>query len=741
MSSTRKIVALAAGALLLGGAALAHIRILNGSSGNPAYWNSSTVSVIIDATGSDDILDGSHLPALRSALDAWNGDPGSTVQLVESGASPNACSTWTSFSSRIIFFDETNCSGYFPGGGGTVALTPLLINGNGSIADADIIFNGVDFGFTTRDEPGRFDVQDVGTHELGHLLGLDHSGWAGATLYPYVDQNVVLQRSLSLDDIHGMRDIYPNGAHAEITGAVKRSSDNSNVAGAHVWVRDASGRPAGGTITATNGTFAVRGLDAGTYTLLAEPLDFPVSSANIGSYTIDTDFEATTGTSVPVNAGELVAYGDLMVDPDVVISLGRAANVLPLECEIGASQGHVLTGAGLVPLSTLAASDPTVTISGVTWFSTMVTFTVDIPGGAAPAHVDLIATNPSGDVSMLPAAIEIVPPEPTVTDVTPSVITDQGGDFLTLTGTGFRSGARVVIGAEVYVDGLPGGCSVVSPTTITLTTRPTQSEVWDAVVIDATGVEGRMVAAVCVMSFPVNVPVLDNVFPVVGAAAGGSQLVLTGQDFQGCMIVRIDGVEQPDVQVDGPAQARVTTLGGVAGGPYVIEIENPVGLTASAAFGYVAQADPVINMVDPPAGSSSGGDVVDVFGTNLNANTVVVFGVDPATGQGGTLVANPTFLGPNQLQLTTPARPAGTVAVMVLDTATGQATVLSAGYTFQGAGGGGGGGCHAVPLDGPSGPTDMGRTLLGLAWLALLAFAVWSYSGFQRRRALARMRA
>ncbi|MEZ6020564.1 MAG: matrixin family metalloprotease [Planctomycetota bacterium] len=74
-------------------------------------------------------------------------------------------------------FDEINSSGYFPTGSGIVAITPLEFYTTGRIIDADVLFNGKDFHFTTKQETNRFDIQDVAAHELGHLLGLDHSGW------------------------------------------------------------------------------------------------------------------------------------------------------------------------------------------------------------------------------------------------------------------------------------------------------------------------------------------------------------------------------------------------------------------------------------------------------------------------------------------------------------------------------------------------------------------------------------
>ena len=58
-----------------------------------------------------------------------------------------------------MVFDETNFSGYFPNGSGTVAVTPIIFNpATGTIVDADILFNGSGFGFATdgtpSEEPG-----------------------------------------------------------------------------------------------------------------------------------------------------------------------------------------------------------------------------------------------------------------------------------------------------------------------------------------------------------------------------------------------------------------------------------------------------------------------------------------------------------------------------------------------------------------------------------------------------------
>ncbi len=44
----------------------------------------------------------------------------------------------------------------------------------GMILDTDIMLNAVDHSFTTTDELGKHDVQNIVTHEAGHFLGLGH---------------------------------------------------------------------------------------------------------------------------------------------------------------------------------------------------------------------------------------------------------------------------------------------------------------------------------------------------------------------------------------------------------------------------------------------------------------------------------------------------------------------------------------------------------------------------------------
>jgi hypothetical protein len=703
--------------------AWSHVRLINSSNGNALHWPSpSSIPIVINATGSDDISDGSHFTALRNAISAWNHAGGSAAHLVEdTSPSQEARTDWQSSDIHMMFFDEANGSGYFPLGSGTVALTPVWFQSDGTITDADVLFDGSMFEFTTDGHIGRFDVQDVATHELGHFLGLDHSGCAGASLYPYVDPAMLLHRSLSLDDVHGARDMYPSQGFAQIVGTVKRSANGTGVAGAHVSARNPSGRTVGAALCDAGGTFRLNGLDAGTYTLCASPLDYPVSSGNlVGGHSISTDFASGVLGSFAVSAGQSLAIGDVFVTADVNVSLGRNNDLFPVRCVAGSTRTYSLHGAGLVTGSTLVASDPALTVNPTGWFTTQVTFKITTPAGSTPGHADLTAIDPFGNASILPAALEITPPDPTVISVSPSAGNKNGGTPLTITGTNFGSGARVVIGGDVYVDGDPGGATVVDANTITLTTQATLPGVYDVVVIDATGVEARKTSAFTSSA----IPSLQSVFPIAGNASGGTTVVLRGADFANGAVVKINDVQQSQVTVSDATRIVLVTDMGVVGGPYVLEVDNPGGGVATSAFTYAAALDPAIVSVSPVSGKSGGGDGVLVHGANFTSTTQVYFGVDADTGSGGT-AASVTFVDGNTLHVVTPAHAAGSINVMTADGATGQAVVALGAFAYSAPSGGGGGGCSIAPASGTPGAKDAAASS---GWIVLALAVIWMRS-------------
>ncbi len=715
-------------------AVIAHVRLIYSGNGQELSWsNASNLTFVVQEIGSADVPGKSDDIALRNAADAWNAVSDTTAQLVENtDPSQRARTDWAADDIRLLTFDENNSSGYFPGGSGVVAITPLEFFTSGSIIDADVIFNGKDFQFTTEGTPGRFDIQDVAAHELGHLLGLDHSGVAGSTMFPYVDPTIILHRSLSMDDIGGLRDIYPAVAFATITGNLKRSGDGSAVPGGFVVATDGFGRTTGSALADENGVFRIEGLPGGIYDVWADPLDQPVSAGNLTSgHTIVTDFESKYLGQVVVGNGQTQSMGDQSLDADVSVSLGRVADDYPLRVISGRTVSRTVRGSGLVAGSTLTCSDPTVTITPTLWSGSQVTFDVTVPGSSPDGHIDLLVTTIGGDVDLLPGALEVTPKDPDVTHVSPSSGPGAGGYAMQITGTDFRPGSRVVIGNQVYVDGEPGGCTVADASTIHLTLASTVAGPHDVVVLDASGVEGRLADG---FTSQAN-PSISTTFPALGASDGGTTVTLTGSNFVPGATVQIDGVFQGQVQVLDDETLTFVTQPSVPGGPHILMVQNPGGEQAASSFVYLAQPDPKMSSVSPNSGPAGGGTQITIYGSGFSGSTEVRFGADPATGQGGVTASEVTLVSPNELLVVSPASSSSYSSLIVQDASTTQASVLGQGFTYNLPSGANQnlsfGGCHAVSVERPG---DWRSVMGGSFWL-LLAYGILTLRLWAVRRA------
>lgn len=180
----------------------------------------------------------------------------------------------------------------------TAARTRIFFNRRGTITEADIVLNPYSQ-FSTDGTPGMFDLEATLTHEIGHLLGLEHSTVVGATMFEHQGKNGVYSlpntsaRSLAEDDISGVRAIYGAPTPDEnccgtISGKISLSSGRA-ANDYQIWAEDVvSGRVSAATLTYGGGKFKIEGLKAGKYRVYAqEYLANNNSAAKLGVFEIE----------------------------------------------------------------------------------------------------------------------------------------------------------------------------------------------------------------------------------------------------------------------------------------------------------------------------------------------------------------------------------------------------------------------------------------------------------------------
>jgi hypothetical protein len=195
--------------------------------GSDAKWQDSSLPVeyYINPSGSG-LNESDVINAIRLSFEEWSKPDCTYVSSKYMGKTSSTTASPSDFVNNLFFI-----TGKWPpelGGYGTIAVCTPATYSDGYIKDADIRFNAADFKWSTTGEKGKMDVQNIATHEIGHLFGLDHTMVFGATMYPYSGPADTRQRSIEEDDIKGICYLYPasnSSTRGEFGSVCERSSD------------------------------------------------------------------------------------------------------------------------------------------------------------------------------------------------------------------------------------------------------------------------------------------------------------------------------------------------------------------------------------------------------------------------------------------------------------------------------------------------------------------------------------
>jgi hypothetical protein len=181
----------------------------------------------------------------------------------------------------------------------------------GELLESDIFFNSAfPWSVAPNREAGKFDLESIALHEIGHFGGLGHSALgetelradggrrllsAEAVMFPIAfSPGSTAARGPKADDIAGMSDLYPvrdYSSKGRLSGRVTKAG--KPIFGAHVVAfNPATGTMVGGFTLTAEGEFSISALPPGPHVVRIEPLDdADLDSFFDASQIVDLDFQ------------------------------------------------------------------------------------------------------------------------------------------------------------------------------------------------------------------------------------------------------------------------------------------------------------------------------------------------------------------------------------------------------------------------------------------------------------------
>lgn len=185
------------------------------SDGSGATWPNSKLPLpyYINSAGSDNMAMTKVQSIFASSFEEWT-KPCCSGFSSRYGGTTSKTALNNNFEIVLSFVENQNGWPQELGDpyGGVIAVTLLRYGRSCTIVDAPIVFNGIAHNYTDNCTSrgcanGGTDLQGVATHEIGHLLGLDHSPVQSATMfYAYTGGDGA--RSLHQDDRDGVCALY-----------------------------------------------------------------------------------------------------------------------------------------------------------------------------------------------------------------------------------------------------------------------------------------------------------------------------------------------------------------------------------------------------------------------------------------------------------------------------------------------------------------------------------------------------
>ena len=307
----------------------------------------------------------------------------------------------------------------------------------GAIQEADISINprprtaeGADIQFSTDGSAGTYDLEATFTHEVGHLLGLEHSNVLASTMQSRQAFNgtyglpALTERTLSEDDRQRVRSLYGSRQRAgRIEGRLFDAS-NGGMSGPlksmHIWAENvATGRVMASDVTAVDGTYSLGELSPGKYRVIvgATDTDNP-QQRRFANVEVAAQLNVKADAVTTLNHNLLPAPSTVAKLAPRMIGLNGDLSIVALPLEPGKKFKIFLSGDGIdnVPGTSISVNSPYFSVDAATLAREqllssipVISFEVSVAPNAPFGDYTLRLQSNTGEVAHVPGALTIDP--------------------------------------------------------------------------------------------------------------------------------------------------------------------------------------------------------------------------------------------------------------------------------------------------------------------------------------------